>query len=124
MPLSSLWGYAAALSFPGAPAVPPALAGADGIWRAALPPLAATSTPFTITLSSAGATDVVLADMLVGVVLLCAGQSNLQLSIAMALNASAEIAALDSYGATLRVMYAAGAGSAAPLTDLLPPQLP
>jgi hypothetical protein len=131
VPLRSLWGHAApgaavatVLSFPGAPAVPPAVAGADGVWRAAIPPLAATAQPFSITLSSPGAADVVLEDMLVGVLLLCSGQSNLQLSIAMALNASAEIAALDGYGPTLRVLYAAGAASAAPLADLPAPQLP
>ena len=130
--LTSLWGHAdpgasvaIALGYPGAPAVAPALTGSDGVWRAVLPSLPILSIPFNISLSSAGSPEIVLTDMLAGVVLLCSGQSNLQLSIAMALNASAEVAALDAFGATVRVMYTAGASSAEPLADLpSAPQLP
>ena len=51
------------------------------------------------------------------------GQSNMQLSIAMALNASAEIAALPLYGSTVRVFYAQGNPQTAPQTDLPRPAM-
>jgi len=78
----ALWGAAApgarvsaALACAGCPAPAPAVAGADGAWRVALPPLPATAAPFAVTVSSPGAPDVVLEDVLVGDVLLCSGQS-------------------------------------------------
>jgi len=47
----------------------------------------------------------------------------MQLSISMALNASAEIAALPSYGATVRVFYAAGYPAPTPQVDLPRPAM-
>jgi len=46
------------------------------------------------------------------------------LSLQMALNASAEIAALDAFGATLRVLQVAVSGAAAPQADLSRPAVP
>jgi hypothetical protein len=130
VPLTSLWGFAApgasvstTLGCGGCPPVPDATAGADGVWRAQVPPLLPTAAPFNVTFATAGAPAITLTDVLVGDVLLCSGQSNMQLSISMALNASAEIAALPAYGATVRIMYTAGAPSAAPLVDLPAPAM-
>lgn len=124
-PTSSLWGTAApgavvtaTISFAGAPPPARATAGADGVWRAALPALPATAAPFNVTFSSDGAADVVLTDVLVGDVVLCSGQSNLQLSLQMALNATAEIAATDAFGPMVRVFYVAGSGQVAPQRDV------
>ena len=108
------------LTCAGCPA-PAATADASGAWRAVLPPLPATPTPFNVTVATPGAAAVVLADVLVGDVLLCSGQSNLALSLQMALNASAEIAALDAFGPTLRVFQAAVLSAAAPSAELEPP---
>lgn len=126
-----LWGTStpsaivtAVLSCAGCPALLPATAGADGTWRVALPALPATAAPFAVTVSSPGAADVVLDDVLVGDVLLCSGQSNLALSLQMALNASAEIAALDAFGPTLRVAQVANSFAGAPLPDFLPLAVP
>lgn len=128
--LSTLWGFAApgavvstALDCVGCPSVPGATAGADGVWRATVPPLAATAAPFNISFSTPGETTLALSDVLVGDVLLCSGQSNQQVSISMALNASAEIAALPQYGATVRIFYAAEFSSSAPLVDLPAPAM-
>ena len=123
-PTSSLWGTSspgavvtATLSIaPGAPAR--AVTGADGVWRAALPAFPATATPFNVTFSSDGAADVVIADVLFGDVVFCSGQSNLQLSLQMSLNASAEINATDAFGPMVRVFYVAGSGQAAPQRDV------
>jgi sialate O-acetylesterase len=119
-----LWGRAApgarvsaVLGCAGCPALSPAVAGADGTWRVALPALPATAAPFAVTVSSPSSPDVVLNDVLVGDVLLCSGQSNLALSLQMALNASAEIAALDAFGPTLRVLQVANTFTGAPLAD-------
>ena len=60
----------------------------------------------------------IIEDILFGDVILCSGQSNLQLSVAMGLNATAEIAALDAFGPMVRVFYVAGQGSATPQRDV------
>ena len=129
-PLTSLWGYnspgstvTVELSL-GTPLVPPVVAGSDGVWIAAIPALPVIATPFSINVSTAGSPSILLSDMLAGHVILCSGQSNLQLSIQMALNASEEIAALDAYGATVRVYYNDGAASTLPSPDVSTPRIP
>ena len=124
-PTTSLWGTAAAgtvvtatLSGAGAPPPARATAGADGVWRAALPALPASAIPVNITFSSAGAADVVITDVLVGDVMLCSGQSNMQLSLQMALNATAEIAATDAFGPMMRVFYVSESGQTSPQRDV------
>ena len=124
VPTSTLWGTAdagavvtATLSTaPGAPV--PATAGPDGVWRTQLPAMPATAEPFSITFSAPGAASVTISDVLVGDVVLCSGQSNLQLSLQMGLNASAEINATDAFGAMIRVFYVAGSGQASPQRDV------
>ena len=68
-----------------------AKADGDGHWRATLPAMDAGG-PYTLMASSGGESQTVH-DVLVGDVFLCTGQSNMQLSVARAQNAAAEIAA-------------------------------
>lgn len=122
-PTTSLWGTAppgavvtATLSpAGGAFASPPA--GADGVWRVTLPARPAGLAPSNITFSCAGEAPLVISDVLWGDVLLCHGQSNLVLSLSMALNASAEIAATAAYGAGIRVLLLGGS-AATPQRDV------
>ncbi|WP_146166582.1 sialate O-acetylesterase [Mucilaginibacter yixingensis] len=55
---------------------------ANGNWQLSLPASAANSTPQTITCKSAGQTDVVLNNILIGDVWLCSGQSNMAMPVA------------------------------------------
>ncbi|MBC8011100.1 MAG: sialate O-acetylesterase [Burkholderiales bacterium] len=66
-------------------------ADAAGDWRVTLAPLAISAKPATLTLR--GTNTLVLNDVLVGEVWLCAGQSNMELTLAKADNAEAELAA-------------------------------
>lgn len=68
-----------------------AVAGADGQWKATLPPLKAGG-PHTLTATGRQGAQRV-EDVLVGDVWLCSGQSNMLFSVRSALNADAEIAA-------------------------------
>ena len=52
-----------------------ATTGADGVWRLGFPSTGIVSTPFNMTFSSPGASDVIIDDILVGDVILCSGQS-------------------------------------------------
>ena len=96
-----VWGFAApsvsvAVSLDGgAPTV--AVADAAGVWRAALPAQPPSLAQHTLSVSSAGAPTVVLSDVLFGLTILCAGQSNLALTVASAFNATAEIAAAAAF---------------------------
>lgn len=81
-PLNSLWGFgppgavvSTQLTCSGCPSVPAATVGPDGVWRAVVPPLSATATPFNVSFSTAGFAALVLNDVLVGDVLLCAGRA-------------------------------------------------
>lgn len=128
--LTSLWGFAApgavvstVMTCDGCPTIADATTGADGVWRASTPPLATTVLPFNVTFTSSGQPPLTLTDVLVGETLLCAGQSNMALSIAMALNATEEIAALPLYGATIRFMYTAEDQQTSPLIDLPRPAI-
>eukprot|EP00937_MAST-01D_sp_MAST-1D-sp2_P006352 g6352.t1 len=79
--------------------------GADGVWRQALPPTPARTQPTTIAFTDGNGTQASLADVLFGDVFLCSGQSNMQYtprSMAGMNNMSAEIAAADAYGDTVR----------------------
>ncbi len=66
-------------------------ADAAGRWRVTLAPLKVSAKPATLTLS--GTNTVELNDILVGEVWLCSGQSNMEMKLAKADNAEAEIAA-------------------------------
>lgn len=70
-----------------------ATAGADGRWLVRLDPLPAGAEPAELVV--AGKNQVVLQNILVGDVWLCAGQSNMEWNVARADNAAAELAAAD-----------------------------
>lgn len=68
-----------------------ARANAEGRWRVTLPPMAASFTPATLTVSSEGET-VEVKDILVGEVWICGGQSNMEWPVSAAANPEAEAA--------------------------------
>lgn len=72
------------------------IAGEDGSWTIHLPPQAE-GVGHTITLSDGSSQVVVLEDVAFGDVYLCSGQSNMEMSVAGAFNASAEIADSTNY---------------------------
>jgi sialate O-acetylesterase len=120
---------AAAATAPGAAAAPgtslETKVGADGIWRQPLGAMATGLAAYTITSTitsrtSSGDLDadadtdapIVLKDVLVGVTFLCSGQSNIDLvSVAKALNATAELAACETGWPHVRLLKTAGAAS-------------
>lgn len=91
-----------------------------GIWRAIYPAMVANINPFNLTFTDATSGTLLgqLQDIVTGDVILCSGQSNMQLSISMALNATEEIAAIDAYGPYIRVMYVGGNDQPFPTVDL------
>lgn len=125
VPLSSLWGYStpgsivtATLSSSGN-SYPSSETGSDGIFRVVLPSLPTTSIPFNVTFSSPGENNITISDIVVGDVILCSGQSNMQVSLQMAFNATAEIAATNAFGSMIRVMYVGGRNSLNPEIDII-----
>jgi sialate O-acetylesterase len=67
--------------------------GADGKWQVRLPALKATATP--VPLSISGKNTINLANVVVGEVWLCSGQSNMEWTVGRSANAQEEIAAAD-----------------------------
>jgi sialate O-acetylesterase len=91
-----VWGTAAAgeevtVAFAGQTHT--ATTAADGRWRLALEPLQATATPAEMTIT--GTNRIVLQDVLVGEVWVCAGQSNMSWGLIEARDAQQEIAAAN-----------------------------
>ncbi|OAM88889.1 GDSL-type esterase/lipase family protein [Termitidicoccus mucosus] len=72
------------------------IAGADGRWLVRLDPLPASAEPAELVVT--GRNQVVLKNILVGDVWLCAGQSNMEWNVARADNAAAELAAASHSG--------------------------
>jgi sialate O-acetylesterase len=68
--------------------------GSDGVWRQQLPAMPAGG-PYNLTFSSSTGGSASMSDVLFGDVYLCGGQSNMEFTVASALNASAEIAAAN-----------------------------
>ncbi len=87
-----------------------ARAGADGRWSATLPAFKAGG-PYTLTASAGGITQSA-ADVLVGDVWLCSGQSNMELQVWRSLDARAEIAGASSD--TIRLMTVPQNGAVTP----------
>eukprot|EP00037_Helgoeca_nana_P004339 m.44880 g.44880 ORF g.44880 m.44880 type:complete len:549 (+) comp15079_c0_seq2:30-1676(+) len=81
---------------------------ADGTWLIALSPVQPTLTPSTVALTSSLDGDdvgtVQLLRVLFGDILICGGQSNMQFSLNLAFNGSAEIAAAGKYSKNLRLL--------------------
>ena len=79
------------------------------MWRVKLPATAATKTPATISFKGSDGSTASLKDVLFGDVILCSGQSNMQYtphSMAGMNNLTAELAAADAYGDTMRLFTA------------------
>ena len=77
-PPATIWGFADAgvtvsATLDGAPLQPAATAGADGIWRVALPPTPAGG-PHAIALTASDGSSAALADVLFGEVAICSGR--------------------------------------------------
>jgi len=107
----AIWGEAA----PGAqvdvafgPAHAKAKAGADGVWRATLPPMKAGGR-FTLT-ASAGLERLDVKDIAVGDVFLCSGQSNMEWPVGASVNGKDEVArSADEVGECAREIVVAEA---------------
>lgn len=124
MPISALWGIAAPgvqvqIAFSFNDIVGTATADSRGIWISALAAQAARTEPFSISFTSSEG-NATISDVLIGDVVACSGQSNLALSVSMALNASAEISASDAFGPLLRLLQVPQASSLTPSIDILP----
>ena len=89
-----------------------------GHWRVALPALPAGG-PFTLSVRTQSGRSQSVADVLLGDVYLCSGQSNMELGVARSLNAAGEIAAAKSD--TIRLMSIAHVSSATPLAHFQTP---
>ncbi|MDR2980848.1 MAG: sialate O-acetylesterase, partial [Puniceicoccales bacterium] len=74
--------------------------GADGKWEATLPPMKACSTPAELKVESEGGR-LVLKDILVGDVWICAGQSNMEWPLSRDLNAKDSLASAEISGLRL-----------------------
>ncbi len=95
----SVWGRAdanAGVSVAIAGANATATANQDGDWRLALPPLAAGG-PYELTVKTSTGDETKVADVLVGDVWVCSGQSNMAWPVRNSNNAKAEIADSESY---------------------------
>lgn len=91
----------------------PATVGADGVWRATLPPQKPSLVPHTLhfdaTNGGGARATISLRDVLFGNVLMCSGQSNMQHGLVVPYtlaNASAEIADAHTYADQIRVFSA------------------
>jgi len=106
-----VWGTAApgervTVSFGGGAAT--TVADAEGRWQVRLAPQAASDEPRALVIR--GANEVRCDDVLVGEVVLCAGQSNMLLPLAQADEAALEIAAADRPRLRLLTLHAAAGG--------------
>jgi sialate O-acetylesterase len=95
-----------------------AKADADGHWEALLPALAAGG-PYTLTARATGGRQQLAADILVGDVWLCSGQSNMVLQVHRALDARSEIA--GSSNDAIRMLTIGETGSVSPLDAFATP---
>lgn len=128
---NTVWGLApgaitavnVTLASAAGPTVFPASIDAARIFRAVLPPMPASMSAFNITATASDGSSHMLTDLLIGDVFLCSGQSNMQFSVQMAFNSSAEIAAANDFP-LIRVTIVAGAPADTPQADLTTPALP
>lgn len=88
-------------------------ADSTGHWRVTLPPLAAGG-PYTLTVQ--GRNRLKIADVLIGDVWLCSGQSNMELPVSRAKNADLEIAAANF--PQIRFLTVSSNGAQEPLDDV------
>lgn len=91
---------------------------ADSAWRATLPRMAGSLEAFSISVAAAGAATVTLTDVLFGDVYMATGQSNMQFSVDLGVNVTAELAAANSYPNIRLFTVGIGTLSAVPLGQL------
>jgi sialate O-acetylesterase len=94
-------------------------ADSTSVWRAKLPPTAASATPQTISFAASTGESAVLKDVLFGDVYLCGGQSNMQFSLGANENAAAYRKEANKYPDIRLFTVGQGTKSSAPLQDLL-----
>jgi sialate O-acetylesterase len=95
-----------------------ASADSSGHWRTALPAMAAGG-PYVLTVRAQSGASQSIADILVGDVYLCSGQSNMELAVSSAQDANAVIAAAKND--RIRLLTVAHDSSASPLAHFLTP---
>jgi len=121
-PAAHVWGFAdagvsVAASLDGAAPLPAATAGADGVWRVALPPTPAGG-PHSFAFKASDGSSAALNDVYFGEVHLCSGQSNMGFVVSQSLNASAELAAANDFPLIRLFTVGQGTTAPAPLLDL------
>jgi sialate O-acetylesterase len=87
------------------------VADAAGAWTIMLPQQSASSTPTSILIESNRSPSVTLEDIVFGDVVVCSGQSNMELSIIATVNQSETIADAGKYGASIRILQVATSSS-------------
>ena len=113
-----VWGWAAPgaevrVSFRGAQSL--ATTDRDGRWHVTLPAMSASATPAELVVRTGGET-LTVADLLIGEVWLCSGQSNMEWTVALSANAEREIATAQF--PAIRHFRTARAPAATPLSDV------
>jgi sialate O-acetylesterase len=100
---------------------PPITSTADGtsVWRAKLPPTAASAAPQTISFAASTGERAALKDVLFGDVYLCGGQSNMQFSVGGNENAAAYRQEANKYPDIRLFTVGQGTQSSTPLQDLV-----
>lgn len=79
------------------------------LWRLALPAAPAAAAPFALTVASSAGDSVTLEDLLLGDVIMCAGQSNVgAVTVAAMANASDIVSAAEALGGVLRIFQVSG----------------
>lgn len=107
---SSLWGMdtpGARVSVAWRGANVSTTADATGRFSVTLAAAPATTTPANLVIASSAGGVLTLADVLVGDVFVCSGQSNMELSVSNTVDAAAAATAADALGATLRIFQVA-----------------
>ena len=99
-------GSSVAVTYRGA-ALPPATADATGRFAVTLPALPANATPDVISITSSSGSAATLADVVVGDVFVCSGQSNMEITVAWSARYNETLARADALGPLLRLLSVA-----------------
>ena len=82
-------------------------ADSGGSWSVLIAAQPKSTVPTTITISSTSGGSATLSDVLVGITVVCSGQSNMELNVGSTFNFVTETADADALGATLRIFQVA-----------------